>query len=104
MNAPRPKPAVARHDAARGPVPDHPSAGASARAADAGQPGRRDREGYLDRLDDRGAELTHTGKLLLDRSAAPYETFLAIALIYLGVTAATLGVLRLVAIRFPVRA
>ena len=50
------------------------------------------------------AELTHTGKLLLDRSAAPYETFLAIALIYLAVTAATLGVLRLVAIRFPVRA
>ena len=50
------------------------------------------------------AELTHTGKLLLDRSAAPYETFLAIGLIYLAVTALTLGALKLVAIRFPVRA
>lgn len=49
------------------------------------------------------AELTHTGKLLLDRSAAPYETFLAIALLYLALSALMLGGLRLVARCFPVR-
>jgi His/Glu/Gln/Arg/opine family amino acid ABC transporter permease subunit len=50
------------------------------------------------------AELTHTGKLLLDRSAAPYETFLAIGLLYLGLSAIVLGGMKLVALRWPVRA
>ena len=49
------------------------------------------------------AELTHAGKLLLDRSAAPYEIFLAVALLYLAASALLLGALRLVAWRFPVR-
>jgi His/Glu/Gln/Arg/opine family amino acid ABC transporter permease subunit len=50
------------------------------------------------------AELTHTGKLLLDRSAAPYETFLAVGLLYLVLSALLLGGMRIVAACFPVRA
>jgi His/Glu/Gln/Arg/opine family amino acid ABC transporter permease subunit len=49
------------------------------------------------------AELTHSGKLLLDRSAAPYETFLMVALLYLLMAAIVLGAMKLVALRFPVR-
>ena len=49
------------------------------------------------------AELTHSGKLLLDRSAAPYETFLAVALLYLAMAAVLLGAVKLLALRFPVR-
>ena len=49
------------------------------------------------------AELTHSGKLLLDRSAAPYETFFVVALLYLALTALLLGAMKLVALRFPVR-
>jgi polar amino acid transport system permease protein len=49
------------------------------------------------------AELTHSGKLLLDRSAAPYETFFMVALLYLAMAAIVLGVLKLLALRFPVR-
>jgi polar amino acid transport system permease protein len=49
------------------------------------------------------AELTHSGKLLLDRSAAPYETFLAVAVLYLLMAAVVLGAMKLVALRFPVR-
>jgi polar amino acid transport system permease protein len=48
-------------------------------------------------------ELTHSGKLLLDRSAAPYETFFMIAVLYLAMAAIVLGAMRLLAWRFPVR-
>lgn len=50
------------------------------------------------------AELTGAGKLLLDRSAAPYETFLTVGLLYLALSSLVLGVLKLVSIRFPVQA
>lgn len=49
------------------------------------------------------AELTQAGKLLLDRSAAPYETFATVALFYLAMSATVAGVLKLVALRYPVR-
>jgi len=49
------------------------------------------------------AELTHSGKLLLDRSAAPYETFFMVALLYLAMAAIVLGAMKLLALRFPVR-
>ncbi|WP_422678193.1 amino acid ABC transporter permease [Bosea beijingensis] len=49
------------------------------------------------------AELTQAGKLLLDRSAAPYETFATVALFYLAISAAIAGILKLVALRLPVR-
>ena len=49
------------------------------------------------------AELTHAGKLLLDRSAAPYETFFMVAMLYLAMAAIVLGVMKLLALRFPVR-
>jgi His/Glu/Gln/Arg/opine family amino acid ABC transporter permease subunit len=49
------------------------------------------------------AELTHSGKLLLDRSAAPYETFFMVAMLYLGMAAIVLGAMKLLALRFPVR-
>jgi polar amino acid transport system permease protein len=49
-------------------------------------------------------ELTQSGKLLLDRSAAPYETFFMMAALYLAMAAIILGVMKLVALRFPVRA
>jgi polar amino acid transport system permease protein len=49
------------------------------------------------------AELTHSGKLLLDRSAAPYETFFTVALLYLLMAALVLGAMKLLALRFPVR-
>lgn len=49
------------------------------------------------------AELTQAGKLLLDRSAAPYETFTTVALMYLGMSAAVAGLLKLAELRFPVR-
>ena len=49
------------------------------------------------------AELTHSGKLLLDRSAAPYETFLAVGLLYLALSATVLGAMKLIALRLPVR-
>ena len=48
-------------------------------------------------------ELTQSGKLLLDRSAAPYETFFMMAALYLAMAAVILGVMKLVALRFPVR-
>lgn len=48
-------------------------------------------------------ELTHSGKLLLDRSAAPYETFFMVALLYLVSAAILLGAMKLLALRFPVR-
>ena len=48
-------------------------------------------------------ELTQSGKLLLDRSAAPYETFFMMAALYLAMAAGILGVMKLVALRFPVR-
>lgn len=48
-------------------------------------------------------ELTQSGKLLLDRSAAPYETFFMMAALYLAMAAIVLGVMKLVALRFPVR-
>ncbi|GGF68041.1 glutamine ABC transporter permease [Azorhizobium oxalatiphilum] len=49
------------------------------------------------------AELTQAGKLLLDRSAAPYETFTTVALMYLGMSAAVAGLLKVAEFRFPVR-
>ena len=49
------------------------------------------------------AELTQSGKLLLDRSAAPYETFFMMAALYLAMAAIVLGAMKLVALRFPVR-
>lgn len=49
------------------------------------------------------AELTQAGKLLLDRSAAPYETFAAVAVIYLVLSAAVAGLLKLVELRYPAR-
>lgn len=49
------------------------------------------------------AELTSSGKLLLDRSAAPYETFFLIAALYLALNVVVLGVARLAALRLPVR-
>lgn len=49
------------------------------------------------------AELTHTGKLLLDRSAAPYEVFSTVGLFYLALSALLLGSLKLLSLRFPVR-
>lgn len=48
-------------------------------------------------------ELTHSGKLLLDRSAAPYETFFMVAMLYLATAAVVLGAMKLLALRFPVR-
>ena len=48
-------------------------------------------------------ELTQSGKLLLDRSAAPYETFFMMAALSLAMAAVILGVMKLVALRFPVR-
>ncbi|CAN5921819.1 amino acid ABC transporter permease [soil metagenome] len=48
-------------------------------------------------------ELTQAGKLLLDRSAAPYETFFMMAALYLAMAALVLGAMKLVAWRFPVR-
>jgi His/Glu/Gln/Arg/opine family amino acid ABC transporter permease subunit len=48
-------------------------------------------------------ELTHSGKLLLDRSAAPYETFFMVAMLYLATAAVLLGAMKLLALRFPVR-
>lgn len=48
-------------------------------------------------------ELTQAGKLLLDRSAAPYETFFMMAALYLAMAAVLLGAMKLVALRFPVR-
>jgi polar amino acid transport system permease protein len=50
------------------------------------------------------AELTQAGKLLLDRSAAPYETFATVALIYLAISATVAGLLKLAEWRYPVRA
>lgn len=49
------------------------------------------------------AELTQASKLLLDRSAAPYETFATVALIYLAISAFVAGVLKLAEWRYPVR-
>ena len=49
------------------------------------------------------AELTQASKLLLDRSAAPYETFATVALIYLAISAGVAGVLKLAEWRYPVR-
>lgn len=49
------------------------------------------------------AELTQAGKLLLDRSAAPYETFFMMAALYLAMAAILLGGMKLLAWRFPVR-
>ena len=49
------------------------------------------------------AELTQSGKLLLDRSAAPYETFFMMAALYLAMAAVVLGAMKLVALRYPVR-
>ena len=49
------------------------------------------------------ADLTHAGKLLLDRSAAPYETFLAVGLVYLALSSILLGLMKLVALWRPVR-
>ncbi len=48
-------------------------------------------------------ELTQAGKLLLDRSAAPYETFFMMAALYLAMAAIVLGAMKLAALRFPVR-
>lgn len=48
-------------------------------------------------------ELTQAGKLLLDRSAAPYETFALTALFYLAMSAAVAGLIHLAILRFPVR-
>jgi His/Glu/Gln/Arg/opine family amino acid ABC transporter permease subunit len=49
------------------------------------------------------AELTQAGKLLLDRSAAPYEIFLTIGVFYLLMSAVVLGLLKVLAVLFPVR-
>ena len=49
-------------------------------------------------------ELTHTGKLLLDRSAAPYEVFLILAGFYLLLTGAALAIVKLCEVLIPVRA
>ncbi|MGA0564491.1 amino acid ABC transporter permease [Ancylobacter sp. VNQ12] len=49
------------------------------------------------------AELTQASKLLLDRSAAPYETFATVALIYLAISAGVAGVLKLAEWRYPAR-
>lgn len=48
-------------------------------------------------------ELTQAGKLLLDRSAAPYETFFMMAALYLAMAAVILAAMRVLAWRFPVR-
>lgn len=50
------------------------------------------------------AEITHTGKLLLDQTAAPYEIFLMMALFYVVLTGAVLGLVKLGERLFPVRA
>jgi His/Glu/Gln/Arg/opine family amino acid ABC transporter permease subunit len=50
------------------------------------------------------AELTHTGQLLLDRSAAPYEVFLILALFYLALTALVQLIVKGLELAFPVRA
>ncbi|MFT3818660.1 MAG: amino acid ABC transporter permease [Rubrivivax sp.] len=50
------------------------------------------------------AELTHTGQLLLDRSAAPYEVFLILAAFYLALTALLQLVVKALELLFPVRA
>lgn len=49
------------------------------------------------------AELTQASKLLLDRSAAPYETFATVALIYLAISAGVAGLLKLAEWRYPMR-
>jgi His/Glu/Gln/Arg/opine family amino acid ABC transporter permease subunit len=50
------------------------------------------------------AEITHTGKLLLDQSAAPYEIFLMMASLYVVLTGVVLGLVKLGERLFPVRA
>lgn len=50
------------------------------------------------------AELTHTGKLLLDQTAAPYEIFLMMAAFYVVLTGVVLGLVKLGERLFPVRA
>ncbi|MCK9510821.1 MAG: amino acid ABC transporter permease [Pigmentiphaga sp.] len=50
------------------------------------------------------AELTHTGKLMLDRSGAPYEVFLMIALLYLLLTSSVFLLVKGLEHRFPVKA
>jgi polar amino acid transport system permease protein len=48
-------------------------------------------------------ELTQAGKLLLDRSAAPYETLTLTALCYLAMSATVAGLIHLAVLHFPVR-
>jgi len=50
------------------------------------------------------AELTHTSKLLLDQTAAPYEIFAIVALCYLALCSVTLAGVKMLELRFPVRA
>lgn len=50
------------------------------------------------------AEITHTGKLLLDQTAAPYEIFLMMAGLYVVLTGVVLALVKLAERLFPVRA
>ena len=50
------------------------------------------------------AELTHSSKLLLDQTAAPYEIFAAVAAIYLAMSSVVLALVRLAEMRLPIRA
>lgn len=50
------------------------------------------------------AEITHTGKLMLDQTAAPYEIFLMMAALYVLLTGVVLALVKLAERLFPVRA
>lgn len=50
------------------------------------------------------AEITHTGKLMLDQTAAPYEIFLMMATLYVLLTGVVLALVKLAERLFPVRA
>jgi His/Glu/Gln/Arg/opine family amino acid ABC transporter permease subunit len=49
------------------------------------------------------AEVTQVGKLVLERTAAPYEVFATLAMIYLALSTIILGTSRLLERVFPVR-
>ncbi|CAH1689848.1 Amino acid ABC transporter permease [Hyphomicrobiales bacterium] len=48
-------------------------------------------------------ELTHTAKLMLERTAAPYEIYAMLSILYLFLTCVTLAALKAVETAFPVR-
>lgn len=49
------------------------------------------------------AELTSSSKLLLDQTAAPYEIFAVVALLYLAVSSLVLAAVKLGELRMPIR-